>query len=495
MFYISKTDYLLWRECPKNAWLKLHRPDVFYADEPSEFDLALIEAGNEVEFASRGLFPGGLQITGARTETLVKTRNLIATGSAVLFQAAFETKGLFAAIDVLKLDPATGEYALYEVKSSTKTKLHHLYDLAFQVILLRESGLKVGRAYLTHLNSAYERSGDLDAAQLFVSDDVIQQVEHVVSEVSKELCAAQACLASDTEPKGSCACVYKGRSQHCSTFRYSNPHIPEYSIHDITRIGQSPKALRLLIDEGNFTLDKIPEGMKLSETQRIQTRVFLTGKPVVEKRRIANDLSELNYPYHFIDYETYAPPIPHFDRFSPYDQIPLQYSVHILATPDGEPIHREFMHIGQDDPTSSFLASLKRHIGSFGTIIVWSKSFESHVNDRIADRIPQERTFLAEINDRIYDLKDVFAKQYFVHKALLGKISIKRVLPVLAPELTYANLSIQNGTAASLAWKELLSGDLSSAEEAIFPGEVERVLRAGHLRDVCHLEGPVGSGK
>jgi uncharacterized protein DUF2779 len=340
------------------------------------------------------------------------------------------------------------------------------------VILLRESGLKVARAYLTHLNSRYERLGDLDVYQLFISADLTQQVEQVINDVSEEICAAQAYLASDTEPQGPCACVYKGRSRHCSTFRYSNPHIPEYSIHDITRMGQSPKALRVLIDAGNFTLDKIPADMKLSEAQRVQTRVFRTGETVVDKRRIANDLGELNYPYHFIDYETYAPPIPHFDRFSPYDQIPLQYSLHILGAPDGEPIHREFMHIGQDDPTASFLASLKRHIGSFGTIIVWSKSFESHVNDRIADRIPQERTYLAEVNDRIYDLKDIFAKQYFVHKALLGKISIKRVLPVLVPELTYANLSIQNGTAASLAWKELLSGDLSNAEEAMLRGKL-----------------------
>jgi hypothetical protein len=123
MFCISKTDYILWRDCPKNAWLKLHRPDVFYADELSEVDLAVIEAGNDVEFASRGLFPGGLQIAGTRTETLVATKNLLAADETVLFQAAFEAKGLFAAIDVLKLDPAISEYTIYEVKSSTKRNL------------------------------------------------------------------------------------------------------------------------------------------------------------------------------------------------------------------------------------------------------------------------------------------------------------------------------------------------------------------------------------
>jgi len=131
------------------------------------------------------------------------------------------------------------------------------------------------------------------------------------------------------------------------------------------------------------------------------------------------------------------------------------------------------------DPTTSFLDSLKQHVGSFGAIIVWNKSFESQVNDRIAYRVPEERSYLAEVNDRIYDLKDIFANQYFVHRDLLGKISIKRVLPVLAPELSYSSLAIQNGATAALAWKELLSGDLSDKEAAELGGK---------LRAYCALD-------
>lgn len=49
MITVSKTDYLIYRECNKNAWLKIHRPEVFYQSELSEFDKAIIETGNEVE--------------------------------------------------------------------------------------------------------------------------------------------------------------------------------------------------------------------------------------------------------------------------------------------------------------------------------------------------------------------------------------------------------------------------------------------------------------
>ncbi|HLY61037.1 MAG TPA: hypothetical protein VKV95_09830 [Terriglobia bacterium] len=62
MTEISKTDYMLWRECPKNAWLKVHKPEVYYASELTEFEKSLIDTGIEVEEAARALFPDGILI-------------------------------------------------------------------------------------------------------------------------------------------------------------------------------------------------------------------------------------------------------------------------------------------------------------------------------------------------------------------------------------------------------------------------------------------------
>ena len=255
--------------------------------------------------------------------------------------------------------------------------------------------------------------------------------------------------------------------------------MPDYGVHDIARIGNSPEKLKGLVDAGVLTLDQVPSNIKLGDAQKTQVRVYRTGETVLDKKAIAKELGELTFPLHFIDYETYAPALPQFDRFSPYDHIPLQYSVHIVGAPGEEPIHCDFLHSRRDDPTASFLHSLEQHVGSFGAIIVWNKSFESQVNDRIAHRIPEARGYLAEVNDRMYDLKDIFAKQYFVHRELLGKLSIKKVLPVLAPELTYSTLAIQKGATAALAWGQLLSGELSDKESAKLGGE---------LRAYCALD-------
>jgi hypothetical protein len=256
MTYISKTDYMLWRECAKNAWLKLHRPDIYYAAELTEFEQSLIDAGMEVEGVARGLFPDGILIAAPKSEVQQKTAELLRASSRTLFQPVFEKDSLFAAIDVLQFDHATGESAIHEIKSSTRIEEQHLYDLAFQVVLIRKNGRKVNRACLVHLNPNYSRQGDLDLGSLFLSVDVTSRVEQIADSVAREMGQARNYLLTETEPKGSCSCIYKGRSRHCSTFRYSNPEVPEYGIHDVARIGNNPKRLKELVDAGAFTLDR-----------------------------------------------------------------------------------------------------------------------------------------------------------------------------------------------------------------------------------------------
>jgi hypothetical protein len=153
--------------------------------------------------------------------------------------------------------------------------------------------------------------------------------------------------------------------------------------------------------------------------------------------------------------------------------------VHIVGSPGEEPIHRDFLHSGRTDPSISFLHSLQQHVGSFGAIIVWNKAFESQVNDQIARRLTEARTYVAEVNDRLYDLMDIFAKQHFVHRSFYGKVSIKSVLPVLAPQLSYSRLAIQNGATAAMAWSQMLSGELS---------EKECTDLCAKLRDYCALD-------
>ena len=478
MIIISKSDYLLYRECKKNVWLKMHKPDIYDKSELSEFEKSIIETGNDVEFLARKLFSvnadgsGGILIEGRGKDAQKLTDKYISQKKKVLFQPVFVKEfsgqaGLFlAAVDILEYDKKSESYNIYEVKATNEIKeKRHFYDLAFQTNLLRRCGVKISGIKILHLNPDYVRHGELDIKNMFLIEDVTGGVEKLIEEVSADMDAASVYLNSEQEPEGHCCCINKSRNNHCTTFGYSNPEVPEYSIHDIARIGSSKKKLQQLIDANIFHLKEIPEHIELSEIQRNQVDSYIFDKVLIEKELIAKELENITFPLYFLDYETCPSAVPRFDGYSPYQQIPFQYSLHKLESPEGKLEHYEFLHTKSDDPSRSLAESLYNNVGDKGTIIAWNKKFECKINKEIGIRLPEFKIFMDEVNHRIYDLMDVFSKQYYVHKHFKGSTSIKCILPVLVPKLTYKDLHIQEGGTASQSWDKIALGDISQAEK------------------------------
>ena len=454
------------RECKKNAWLKIHRRDIFYRSELSEFDKAIIETGNEVESYARQLFPSGVLIEGRDHAAQAATLDHIAKKTPVLFQPVFLKDDFLAALDILEFDSKAKQYFLYEVKSSNEVKEEtHLNDLAFQWVLLEKMGIGLQRAHIIHLNSEYVRAGALDVQSLFTIEDVTEAVKNLLPHTEAEMEIAQQYLSQEKEPAGHCDCIYKGRSRHCSTFEYSNPNVPKYGVHDIARIGMSKAKLANWVDDGIFRLEDLPGDVELSAIQMNQVDTYINDGVLIHKPEIAAELQSLVFPLYFLDYETCPAAIPRFDGFSPYQQIPFQYSLHILDGVGGKPRHEEFLSTTPGDPSEAMFASLQKHIGKVGSVVVWSKKFECTINRELAERIPAAKAFLDSLNSRVYDLMDVFSKQHYVHKNFKGGTSIKDVLPVLAPELSYKDLAIQEGGTASQSWDKITSDEINQAEK------------------------------
>jgi len=466
MAVLTKTDYLLFRECRKSAWMKLHRPDVYFASELSEFAKAIIETGNEVELCARQLFPGGMLIEGRDRHAQAVTLGHIDRKTPVLFQPVLQKDGFLAALDVLKWDAAANGWLLYEVKATNELKEDtHLSDLAFQWVLFKKMGIPVKRVHLIHLNSEYVRAGALDLGGLFKIEDLTAEVQRMLAETQVEMEKAMEYLSQEAEPAGHCDCVYKGRSNHCTTFHHSNPDVPEYGVHDIARIGSSKAKLADLVDQGIFRLEDLPADLELTEIQQNQVDAYLHNRILIRKREIAGELRKLVFPLYFLDYETCPAAVPRFDDFSPYQQIPFQYSLHVLDRVDSEPRHEEFLSTTPGDPSAAMCASLQKHIGLKGSVVVWSKKFECTVNRELGERIPEAKSFLDSVNRRVYDLMDIFSKQLYVHKDFKGGTSIKYVLPVLVPELSYADLAIREGGTASQSWDKITSSGMSATEK------------------------------
>ena len=412
---------------------------------------------------------GGFLVEGRGQEAQKVTQDLIGAKKEIIFQANFLRDNFNAAVDILELN-TDGSYNLYEVKSTTDIdKKTHFHDLAFQVNLLEKFDLTIKKACLIHLNSEYVRRGETEINKLFTIEDVTETVKEMKWEVLKEMDFVLKYLNQEDEPSGYCDCVYKGRSNHCSTFHYSNPKVPDYSVHDISRIGASKGKLQDLIDVGIFELADVPEDAfgKLSLAQQNQITAHVKDIILQDKFNIQKELEGLVFPLYFLDYETFPCAIPRFDGFSPYQQMPFQYSLYVLESPGIEPKHLEFIFTEKSDPSLEFLKSLQSHIGESGTIIVWNKKFECKINEELAVRNPDYKLFIDAVNARVYDLMDIFGKQYYVHKDFKGRISIKNVLPVLVPELSYQDLEIKEGGTASQKWNQAVTFASQSEKEKI----------------------------
>ncbi len=477
MSKLSKTDYISYRECPHNVWVKWHNQKEYDKHELSDFEKSLIEAGIGVEELARNKFPNGFLIEKRSAGAEELTKKLIDEKTPVIFQAVFSTDRFLAAADVLKWNSIAQAYDIYEIKMSNseeedengnlkknkKKEEQFEHDLAFQTIVIEASGVKLNKKYLVRLNRKYVRQGELNFDELFLEEDKSPVEEGLREQVCLEMEEAYKFLSIEKMPPPPCVCYYKGRSSHCTTFSYINPNVPEYSIHDLNRIGNSKKFLEELLDEGILAMDDVEIDDRLKGAKLNQVIAHKKGSPVVDLDKIKEELENLTFPLYFLDYETYPTAIPPFNGYTPFQHIVFQYSLHVLDSAESEPKHFECL-ILQGDPSKKIAESLREHIDEKGTIVSWHKAFENSRNKELAKLVPEHSKFLLRLIDRTYDLKDIVEKQYFVHPEFRGKSSIKKVLPVLVPELSYSNLGVKSGTDAIESYRQISAGEITSNE-------------------------------
>jgi hypothetical protein len=279
--------------------------------------------------------------------------------------------------------------------------------------------------------------------------------------VRAEMELAHRALQSKQPLPSPCGCIYKGRSSHCTTFAHTNPDVPEYSVHDLTRIGSSKKKLAALVDAGILSMQEVPDGFDLTDKQRNQVVGTKTGVPFVDADHIGAFLRAMQYPIAFLDYETYPCALPRFSGYGPYHQVPFQFSLHVVIA-DGTTQHHEFLFTERGCPDAPLVAALKAALPTTGTVVAWNETFEKGINTKLGERLAHEAAFLQGVNARVVDLMDVFAKQMFVSPAFRGKTSIKYILPALVPALSYKDLAIQEGGTASETWNKIVSGEFDT---------------------------------
>ncbi len=481
---LSKTNFLTCLDCAKNAWIKIHKPEVYKKYPLSSFELNIIDTGNQIDELARGLFPNGVLVE-SRDDTEL-TKKLMASKTPVIYQPVFATDKFITASDIFVWNDKTNLYDLYEVKSSTSSEEgggrkteEYLIDMAFQKNILNELGVQIGTLNLIRLNKEYLRSGDLNLRELFLTENFTDQVNDKLLEIRHKMDAAYELLSSESEPKGHCDCILKGWNSHCTTSGYSNHDLPEYPVHAIARIHK--KKLIELVDSNVLDINDVPDDFELSDNQRRQVNTAQSGKEYIDRDGISEFLQTMKYPLAFLDYETYPSAIPKYNGHRPYQQIPFQFSLHVINSHGDELTHYDFIYTDQGCPDESFAKALQEHLPKTGSVVVWSQKFEKGINEQLGECLPTYKDFMKEINDRVVDLMIPFFGKttMYDHPEFKGSASIKYVLPALVPHLSYKKMHIQEGGTASDTWNRIVSGEYSKEEKD---------MKIQALKDYCHLD-------
>ena len=470
---ISKSEYMLFCKHPAWLWIKKHAKHLLPPiDEALQ---ARFNEGHAFEPFVEALYPNLVRLEfNSYAEYLAmpdKTKEAWDCGAEVVSQGRYESDFVTCISDILKREGDA--FILTEIKSSSSAKKEHELDLAFQKVVLEGAGYPIKRCEVAHVNSSYVRKGEISPIELVgftdITDEVNALIDGTKSRIEKAVRVAQANDMPDPSPEQA---RLKSYNDWLGVRKKISPPLPDNSIHFLPNM--DAETSYKLMKDGVATVDEIKDWTVLKPSTQKYLAAKAEGKRVVDKDKLSAFMSEIIYPIYYFDYEASQSLLPPWDGTRPYQQVPFQYSLHILREPDGELEHREYLHRDISNPMPSLINSLMKNAGDEGSIIVWYESYEKSRNNEMAEIYPEAARFLKDFNHRIIDLMKPFSQNMVRDKAFLGSSSIKKVLPALIPDLNYDDLGIQEGETAARRWKEVTLGDVSHGKrEKVYSDLVE----------------------
>jgi hypothetical protein len=466
--HFSKTKVIAGLQCEKHLHLRAHHPE--WA-APTESPATI--TGKVVEAHARALFPSGVLVDRHNPDhdPFVVTQDLLANPAVPsLFEAAIRCDDLVVFVDVLTRD-GTG-WLLTEIKASTSVKDKHIDDVAIQAVALQRARIPISRFELMHIDNNFIYSGGHDYTGLFVQEDITERVQ-----------AHMAIIEAHLEPFKA---MLKGPQPERHLGPYcNNPYPCPYKTYCETQDAKYPVAYlpngwriaQQLLAQGIYDIRDIPDDALSSETHLWVRSVTKAGRADL-KPGAKHILTQLVYPRYYLDFECIQFAIPIWEGTRPFDQLPFQFSCHTESTPNML-THQAFLDTTGEDPRRAFAEALISACGETGPIIVYYQAFEKSVINALIKLFPDLTESLLAIHARIFDLLPVL-KQHYYHPEMKGSWSIKKVLPCLVPELSYAALgSVQDGIQAQAVYLEIINGNWD---------EMEQESRRSELLNYCQLD-------
>lgn len=493
---ITKTDFKTSLDCPvKLRHLRAGLPSKANQNEYLEF---FAECGFMVEALAHALHPDAKTPKPERGESLHQAtqRLLSVPGDGDWFEATFVHGGMSARVDILRriddryelieikaksYDPEE-DATLWAKKGGVKTEWQdYIFDIAFQTLVVkRATGLRVvpylcvvDKSKTTSQQTIFdkfdllERGEDRTAPRaLFVGDkdalrndhllaflDVSEYVASVEDEVAELASLAVRWEEENSFPepvlKSACRdCEFRTDPSGASGFvRCWGSDVTDSShlvdLYYMSSIWDEHE-LSGLVNRGITSIRDIDPAV-IDGSKARGARQLLQIKCQQENREIvlptlSSTLKDLVEPYFFLDFETSRIPVPYHVGMNPYEQVPFQFSCHVLNSADSNDLyHYEWINCDDVYPASAFVTNLKEVLGESGTVFVWSPFEQTTMKDllrqdeKYRNLSIENRSWLQELpsstaeGGRIFDLMRACQAGY-CHPLMGGRVSIKSVV-------------------------------------------------------------------
>ncbi|GAB1401551.1 DUF2779 domain-containing protein [Elusimicrobiota bacterium] len=407
----------------------------------------LIFESKKIHALAQQLFPQGVKVSAnSLQEALDKTKALTADKNVnTIFEPVFEYNGFTARADILCRTDCGWE--IIEVKSGNKGKRKYIVDMSYSALVISKNLESVSKVKLLLLSKDFHLGMPIET--LFAETDFSVEVFTKMQDYILILDDVKKMIENEIPPEAKLKLCCK----NCRMFKQCTGKDIEYHIFDLPRLSH------LEFDELtkiNITQIKdIPDQIELTESQKI-VKSSIVNDNVFISRNLSQELEKIQFPVYYLDFESVMTIYPLYENINPHTQIVTQYSLHKLNDFNSELEHFEFIADHTKDDRQTLAEQLIKDIGNTGSIITYS-SFERQILNHLAKLFPQLSESLNKIIERIVDLEIILKSNYY-DKNFHGKTSIKKVLPVMIPDMNYNELEISEGGSASSAFAYMAMG-------------------------------------
>ena len=484
MSKLSKSKIIAYRQCPKRLWLEIHKKE----ERDDTASQSVFEIGRQVGEIAQSIYDPNqagemidIHVLGHQG-ALERSKELLNAGTKPIFEAGFTSEGALAYADVMipenRDDVPT--WKMIEVKSSTSLKDYYREDIAIQTCIAEAAGIKLSSVSIANIDNSFVYQGDGNYQGLFKETDLTAEAKSRSNEARQWIATAHEVAALSSEPD-----IATG--DHCSSpfpcgfLAYCNKGkvFPEFSLDCLPRLHK--KKRQLIEEDGHEDLRDVPDEL-LNKLQNRVKECSSTGETFFDAKGAAKDLAPHGFPAYFLDFETAMFAVPIWKGTRPFQQLPFQFSLHIVQEND-DLTHHEFLNLSGEDPSYACAAALVRNLGESGPVFAYNAGFECGVMRKLGERFPEFRASLEAIVSRVVDLLPVARSRYY-HPSQKGSWSIKKVLPAAIPDLSYDQLDgVKDGGNAVAAFMEAIQVNTPADRKA----EIHQQLSAYCLLDTLAM--------